>query len=94
MHILVNRIHQNISDTNLHAKLLTFFNENRKKGNNASGWESFRKNDDRKAAGISDDRYSEIKKDLKKGDYEDVIGDHLYRTQQGQPMDGVRVSIC
>jgi hypothetical protein len=77
---------QNISDTNLDTKLLTFFNENRKKGKNASGWESFRKNDDRKAAGISDDRYSEIKKDLKKRDYEDIISDHIFRTVKGQQL--------
>ena len=77
---------KNISDEDLHDKLKAFFHENSRKDDNASGWESFRKNDDRKAAGISDDRYSEIKKDLKKGDYEDVIGDHLYRTQQGQQL--------
>jgi hypothetical protein len=74
----------NISDKDLHRKLLTFFNQNRSKGSNAPGWETFRKNQDRKAAGISDDRYSEIKKDLGKRDYEDIISDHIFRTAKGQ----------
>jgi len=73
-----------ISDEDLHNKLLAFFKQNRSKGNNASGWETFRKNQDRKAAGISDDRYSEIKKDLGKRDYEDIIADHIFRTRKGQ----------
>ena len=75
---------ENISDEDLHDKLLVFFDKNRSKGKNASGWESFRKNEDRKVAGISDDRYSEIKKDLKKRDYEDIIADHIFRTAKGQ----------
>ena len=42
-----------ISTDKLHNKLLQFFDENRKKGNNAQGWEEFRQNKSRKAAGIS-----------------------------------------
>ena len=75
---------ESISDETLHNKLLVFFDKNRSKGKNASGWESFRENEDRKASGISDDRYSEIKKDLKKRDYEDIIADHIFRTAKGQ----------
>ena len=73
-----------ISTDKLHNKLLQFFDENRSKGNNAQGWEEFRLNSKRKAAGISGERYGKVKKDLKDFQYDELIENHLYRTPQGQ----------
>jgi len=73
-----------ISTDLLHNKLLQFFDENRSKGNNAQGWEEFRLNSKRKAAGISGERYGKVKKDLKDFQYDELIENHLYRTPQGQ----------
>ena len=74
----------NISSKLLHARLVQFFVENRKKGKNAEGWELFRKNKKRKAAGISLKRFKKIKKDLKNFTYDEVIENHIYRTPKGQ----------
>jgi len=65
-------------------KVLQFFDENRKKGNNAPGWEEFRLNKKRKAAGISGKRYGKVKKDLRDFQYDEIIENHLYRTPEGQ----------
>ena len=73
-----------ISTDLLHNKLLQFFDENRSKGNNAQGWEEFRLNESRKAAGISGKRFGKVKKDLKDFQYDELIENHLYRTPQGQ----------
>ena len=73
-----------VSTDLLNNKLLQFFDENRKKGNNAQGWEEFRLNESRKAAGISGKRFGSIKKDLRNFQYDEVIENHLYRTPQGQ----------
>ena len=73
-----------ISTDKLHNKLLQFFDENRKKGNNAQGWEEFRLNKSRKAAGISGKRYGKVKKDLRDFQYDELIENHLYRTPKGQ----------
>ena len=73
-----------ISTDKLHSKLLQFFDENRSKGNNAQGWEEFRLNESRKAAGISGKRFGKVKKDLKDFQYDELIENHLYRTPQGQ----------
>ena len=73
-----------ISTDLLHNKLLQFFDENRSKGNNAQGWEEFRLNKKRKAAGISGERYGKVKKDLRDFQYDELIENHLYRTTQGQ----------
>jgi hypothetical protein len=73
-----------ISTDKLHNKLLQFFDENRSKGSNAQGWEEFRLNKSRKAAGISGKRYGKVKKDLKDFQYDELIENHLYRTPQGQ----------
>lgn len=74
----------NISTKLLHSRLVTFFKENKQKGKNAEGWESFRLNPKRKAAGISGKRFKKIIKDLKNFTYDEVIENHLYRTRQGQ----------
>jgi len=73
-----------ISTDKLHSKLLQFFDENRSKGNNAQGWEEFRLNESRKAAGISGKRFGKVKKDLRDFQYDELIENHLYRTPQGQ----------
>ena len=73
-----------ISTDLLHNKLLQFFDENRSKGNNAQGWEEFRLNESRKAAGISGKRFGKVKKDLRDFQYDELIENHLYRTPQGQ----------
>jgi hypothetical protein len=73
-----------ISTDLLHNKLLQFFDENRSKGNNAQGWEEFRLNQKRHAAGISGNRYGDLKRDLRNFQYDEVIENHLYRTPQGQ----------
>ena len=73
-----------VSTDLLHNKLLQFFDENRSKGNNAQGWEEFRLNSKRKAAGISGERYGKVKKDLADFQYDELIENHLYRTPQGQ----------
>ena len=73
-----------ISTDKLHNKLLQFFDENRKKGNNAQGWKEFRLNKSRKAAGISGKRYGKVKKDLRDFQYDELIENHLYRTPKGQ----------
>ena len=51
---------------------------------NAEGWEEFRLNKKRNVRGISRKRFKEIKKDLKKLRYDEIIEDHLYRTLKGQ----------
>ena len=73
-----------ISTDLLHNKLLQFFDENRSKGNNAQGWEEFRLNKSRKAAGISGKRFGKVKKDLQDFQYDELIENHLYRTPKGQ----------
>ncbi len=73
-----------VSTDKLHNKLLQFFDENRSKGNNAQGWEEFRLNESRKAAGISGKRFGKVKKDLRDFQYDELIENHLYRTPQGQ----------
>jgi len=73
-----------VSTDLLNNKLLQFFDENRKKGNNAQGWEEFRLNKKRKAAGISGKRYKKVKKDLRDFQYDELIENHLYRTPEGQ----------
>jgi hypothetical protein len=73
-----------VSTDKLHSKLLQFFDENRSKGNNAPGWEEFRLNQKRKAAGISGNRYGDLKRDLRNFQYDEVIENHLYRTPHGQ----------
>ena len=73
-----------VSTDLLNNKLLQFFDENRKKGNNAQGWEEFRLNQKRHAAGISGNRYGDLKRDLRNFQYDEVIENHLYRTPQGQ----------
>ena len=73
-----------VSTDLLNNKVLQFFDENRKKGNNAPGWEEFRLNKKRKAAGISGKRYKSIKKDLRDFQYDEIIENHLYRTPEGQ----------
>ena len=73
-----------ISTDKLHNKLLQFFDENRKKGNNAQGWKEFRLNKSRKAAGISGKRFGKVKKDLQDFQYDELIENHLYRTPKGQ----------
>jgi len=74
----------NMSTKLLHSKIIQFFTENRQKGNNAEGWELFRLNPKRKAAGISNKRFKKMKKDLKNFTYDEVIENHIYRTTQGQ----------
>ena len=73
-----------VSTDLLNNKLLQFFDEKRKKGNNAQGWEEFRINKKRKAAGISGKRYGKVKKDLRDFQYDELIENHLYRTPEGQ----------
>ncbi len=73
-----------ISTDKFHNKLLQFFDENRKKGNNAQGWKEFRLNKSRKAAGISGKRFGKVKKDLQDFQYDELIENHLYRTPKGQ----------
>ena len=73
-----------VSTDMLHNRLLQFFDENRKKGENAQGWEEFRINKKRKAAGISGKRFKKVKKDLRDFQYDELIENHLYRTPQGQ----------
>jgi len=70
----------------LHVKIVGFFNGNLKKTKNAKGWESFRLNRDRNAAGISGKRFKEIRKDLKNFRYDEIIEDHIYRTEKGQEL--------
>ena len=80
-----------VSTDMLHNRLLQFFDENRKKGENAQGWKEFTEANinlphakDRKAAGISGKRYGKVKKDLRDFQYDELIENHLYRTTQGQ----------
>jgi hypothetical protein len=73
-----------VSTDMLHNRLLQFFDENRSKGSNAQGWEEFRLNKSRKAAGISGKRFGKVKKDLRDFQYDELIENHLYRTPQGQ----------
>ena len=49
-----------VSTDMLHNRLLQFFDENRKKGQNTQGWEEFRINKKRKAAGISGKRFGKV----------------------------------
>ena len=63
-----------ISTDKLHNRLLQFFDENRKKGNNAQGWKEFTEANinlphakDRKAAGISGKRYGKVKRSYSTG---------------------------
>ena len=55
-----------------------------KESKNAKGWEDFRKNKSRKAAGISKDRLKKIKENLKKKNYRYIIEGNIYRTSKGQ----------
>jgi len=75
-----------ISDKDLHPKILGFFNANTIKSADAPGWRKFRKNKKRVAAGISVKRFKEIGKDLKNKNYNDIIEDHIYRTAAGQEL--------
>ena len=75
-----------MSDEELKSQILGFFNANPKKSTNAAGWESFRKNKDRKAAGISSDRLGKIKKELKNNNWNYIIESNIYRTQKGQEL--------
>jgi hypothetical protein len=77
----------NMSTKLLHSKILDFFRGERSKlqGQNADGWETFRVNPKRKVSNpFPRKRYFEMKKDLKKFRYDDVIENHLYRTRKGQ----------
>mgnify|MGYP003148132459 CR=1 FL=1 len=84
---------ESTSTAKLNAKLQEFFLSERKRyifvrknelNKNAEGWEEFRLNKKRNVRGISKKRYKEIKKDLKKMRYDEIIEDHLYRTLRGQ----------
>jgi len=84
---------ESTSTAKLNAKLQEFFLCERKRyifvrknelNKNAEGWEEFRLNKKRNVRGISKKRYKEIKKDLKKMRYDEIIEDHLYRTLRGQ----------
>jgi hypothetical protein len=84
---------ESTSTAKLNAKLQEFFLSERKRykfvrknelNKNAEGWEEFRLNKKRNVRGISKKRYKEIKKDLKKLRYDEIIEDHLYRTLKGQ----------
>lgn len=75
-----------ISDKDLHPKILGFFNANTIKSADAPGWRKFRKNKKRVAAGISVKRFKEIGKDLKNKNYYDIIENHIYRTAAGQEL--------
>tara|TARA_Y100001973_G_scaffold94086_1_gene145689 strand:+ start:1178 stop:1873 length:696 start_codon:yes stop_codon:yes gene_type:complete len=77
----------NMSTKLLHSKILEFFRgeRSRTQGQNADGWESFRLNPSREVSNpFPRKRYFEMKKDLKKFRYDDVIENHLYRTRKGQ----------
>ena len=54
------------------------------RGKNADGWEDFRLNKKREVRGISRDRFTEVKKDLRNFRYDQIVEDHLYRTLIGQ----------
>jgi hypothetical protein len=84
---------ESTSTAKLNAKLQEFFLSERKRykfvrknelNKNAEGWEEFRLNKKRNVRGISKKRFKEIKKDLKKLRYDEIIEDHLYRTLKGQ----------
>jgi len=84
---------ESTSTAKLNAKLQEFFLSERKRymfvrtnelNKNAEGWEEFRLNKKRNVRGISRKRFKEIKKDLKKLRYDEIIEDHLYRTLKGQ----------
>ena len=84
---------ESTSTAKLNAKLQEFFLSERKRykfvrknelNKNAEGWEEFRLNKKRNVRGISKKRFKEIKKDLKKMRYDEIIEDHLYRTLKGQ----------
>ena len=75
-----------MTDAYLMSQMIGFFNANSKKSINAAGWESFRKNKDRKAAGISPDRIGKIQKELKNNNWNYIIESNIYRTQKGQEL--------
>ena len=77
---------QLISDNDLKSELLTFFKENSQKSSNAPGWDEYRKNKDRKAAGISADRMKKINDNLKKDNWKYIIEANIYRTKAGQAL--------
>ena len=75
-----------MSESDLHIKLIAFFNGNSQKSSNAKGWEKFRKNRRRSAAGISISRLEKIKKNLQAKKYDDIIEENIYRTAKGQEL--------
>jgi len=84
---------ESTSTDKLNAKLRQFFLQEKRRyyfvrknelNKNAKGWEEFRLNKKRNVRGISGKRFEEIKKDLKKLRYDEIIEDHLYRTLRGQ----------
>ena len=75
-----------MSESDLHIKLIAFFNGNSQKPSNAKGWEKFRKNRRRSAAGISISRLEKIKKNLQAKKYDDIIEENIYRTAKGQEL--------
>ena len=77
---------QLMSDNDLRSELLTFFKENSQKSSNAPGWDEYRKDKDRKAAGISADRMKKINDNLKKDNWEYIIEANIYRTKAGQAL--------
>ena len=74
----------NYTEEDLYKDLIAFFERNSKESKNAKGWEDFRKNKSRKAAGISKDRLKKIKENLKKKNYRYIIEGNIYRTSKGQ----------
>ena len=74
----------NYPEEDLYKDLIAFFERNSKESKNAKGWEDFRKNKSRKAAGISKDRLKKIKENLKKKNYRYIIEGNIYRTSKGQ----------
>jgi hypothetical protein len=75
-----------MTDAYLMSQMIGFFNANSKKSINAAGWESFRKNKDRKAVGISADRLVKIKKEFNNNNWNYIIESNIYRTQKGQEL--------
>jgi len=73
-------------DNDLRLELLEFFKENSQKSSNAPGWDEYRKNKDRKAAGISADRMKKINDNLKKDNWKYIIEANIYRTKAGQAL--------
>lgn len=71
-------------EEDLYKDLIAFFEKYNYESKNAKGWEDFRKNKSRKAAGISKDRLKKIKENLKKKNYRYIIEANIYRTWKGQ----------